>query len=28
VARFESDLRADLESGRWDVRYGALRTLL
>jgi SAM-dependent methyltransferase len=27
VARFESDLRADLESGRWDAKYGALRTL-
>lgn len=27
VARFERRLRADLESGRWDARYGALRAL-
>ena len=27
VAQFESDLRADMESGRWDARYGTLRTL-
>lgn len=24
--RFERDLRADLDSGAWDARYGALRT--
>jgi hypothetical protein len=28
VDRFESELRADLQSGRWDARYGTLRTLL
>jgi len=27
VAWFESELRADLGSHRWDVRYGAPRTL-
>lgn len=26
VARFEADLRADLASGAWDRRYGALRS--
>lgn len=27
VARFERELGADLRSGRWDARHGALRTL-
>lgn len=27
VARFERELGADLASGRWDARHGALRTL-
>ena len=27
VAEFERELGADLESGRWDARHGALRTL-
>ena len=26
VARFEHDLRRDLESGAWDTRWGTLRT--
>jgi hypothetical protein len=27
VSRFERDLRRDLESGAWDERFGALRTM-
>lgn len=27
VSRFEHDLQGDLESGLWDERFGALRTM-